>query len=211
MKRLLFVALLFLVACMPVTPEIPDASFQERLDQVTVPETYDVYHFGESHHSGGDRYSKFAYTIRNEVMTGCRGESGFCCTEQGFQIKNAEDRCQAASWTMNNIVDALRPENADATVATSKMFSDRVCYYPVTLLEREIGHFEALVCFDENNRVVTFLSPVYAGPSASSWHLKEFPPSEEIYEFVMSVDKSKGRFDKANPRPSGALDKLAID
>lgn len=203
---------LFVLLATACTPsQIPGASFSEHLDQLTIPETYDVYHFGESHHSGGDRYYKFAYTVRDELVTGCLGKSGFCCTEQGFQIQDAQDQCQQASWTMSGIVDALRPENANSTAATSKTFSDRVCYYPVTLLKRKVGSFEALVCFDERNRIVTFLSPVYASPSASSWHLKDFPPSDEVYNFITSVDKSRPRFSKENPRPSGTLDKLAID
>ncbi|MBW3002847.1 hypothetical protein KY338_06830 [Candidatus Woesearchaeota archaeon] len=205
MKRLLIILIAFLVvACTSVN--IQDMSFQDHIEQVNIPETYEVYAFGESHHSGGDWYYKQKFTIRNENLTSCAGQGW-----NGFDTVQDAD-CQYA-LTMGLIVDALNPGNVASEAASSKLFSDRVCYYPVTILQRvkTIGNYEALVCFDEKNRIVTFISPIYGMPSANSWHLKDFPISGKIYDFIISVDKQRNlQYTTKDLEPSKKFDKLNV-
>jgi len=190
MRNILFtILLLLLVGC--TTSNIPDLSFQKRFSQLQIPDKYEVYAFGESHHSGGDWYYKRTYTVNNQEITKCGGKGGYCCIKDKFYQTRDED-CQYA-LTMNDIAEALNPSNIDTTSTSSQIFSDRICYYPIKILNRfnTISNDNALVCFDENNRIVTFAKPVHSSPSSNFWNLKEFSISKKIYDFIGVSQPSK--------------------
>jgi len=185
--------LIILVGC--TTSSIPDMSFKERFSQLQIPKNYEVSSFGESHHSGGDWYYKRTYSVNNNEIVKCEGNGEYCCIKDVLYDTRTED-CQYAI-TINDITEVLNPVNIDTTSTISQTFSDRICYYPVKILQRfnTISNDNALVCFNENNHIVTFANPVHSSPSSNFWSLKEFPISSKIYEFIGISQPSKN-FDK---------------